>query len=183
MRIGFTGKMGSGKTTLAQYLSKEYGLTVVSFANPLKQVVQQLYDLSDDQLYGGSKNIVDPRYGVSPRYLLQQIGTNVFRQWDPDFWVKVFERKYSNFENFVLDDIRFDNEADTIRKMGGIIIKVVSHKMSINSAHESERGIKNYDYKIYNDSDKDALFNALQELLHYIQSNNTNNNKDNQSDN
>lgn len=181
--IGFSGKIGSGKTTLAQILCNEYPYTKASFADPLKHIVKYLYDLEYDQLYGNRKEIVDTRYGVTPRYLLQYIGTNLFRNWDKNFWVNVFERKYANQELLVLDDVRFENEAHIIHQMGGIVIKVVSHRNNnISANHESEQGIKNYDYKIYNDQGYEELNKSLQELLHYIKTNNSNNNENDHTD-
>jgi len=201
--IGFSGKIGSGKTTLAQILCNEYPYTKASFADPLKYIVQYLYDLEHNQLYGNKKEIIDTRYGVTPRYLLQYIGTNLFRNWDKNFWVNVFERKYANQELLVLDDVRFENEAHIIHQMGGIVIKVVSHRVGNNNIdnnnignnntdqnginhipanHESEQGVKNYDYKIYNDQGYEELNKSLQELLHYIKTNNSNNNENNHAD-
>lgn len=185
--IGFTGKMYSGKTTLGNEMTK-LGYTKISFASPLKNIVGYLYDLSDEQLYGNLKEVVDPRYGVTPRYLLQYIGTDLFRNWDPDFWVKIFTRKYGDGGLYVLDDVRFDNESTTIKNMGGIIIKVVSHRnfSEINSegvqTHVSEQGVKNYDYKIYNDGSISDLRAALHELLQYVERNKSNNNENNETD-
>ena len=185
--IGFTGKMYSGKTTLGNEMTK-LGYTKISFASPLKNIVGYLYDLSDEQLYGNLKEVVDPRYGVTPRYLLQYIGTDLFRNWDPDFWVKIFTCKYGDGGLYVLDDVRFDNESTTIKNMGGIIIKVVSHRnfSEVNSeggqTHASEQGVKNYDYKIYNDGSISDLRAALHELLQYVERNKSNNNENNETD-
>jgi hypothetical protein len=182
-RIAFSGKIGSGKTTLAKYIGNKYGHQHVSFAKPLKDVVKYLYDFNDEQLYGSLKETIDPRYNVTPRYLLQYIGTELFRTWDHDYWIKIFEYKNSNIECFVLDDIRFNNECDLFHKMGGIVIKVVRHNNSNTNKHLSEMGIKNYDYKIYNDGSYEDLFNSLHELFEYIERNKCNNNKDNETNN
>lgn len=185
--IGFTGKMYSGKTTLGNEMIK-FGYTKISFASPLKNIVGYLYALDNEQLYGNLKEVVDPRYGVTPRYLLQYIGTDLFRNWDPDFWVKIFTRKYGDGGLYVLDDVRFENESTTIKNMGGIIIKVVSHRNSPSAnseggqTHASEQGVKNYDYKIYNDGSISDLHAALYELLQYVERNESNNNENNKTD-
>lgn len=191
--IGFTGKMYSGKTTLSNIMTNIMEYDKISFATPLKFIVGYLYDLNYEQLYGKLKETIDPRYGVTPRYLLQYIGTNLFRNWDNDFWVKIFMRKYGNGNCYVLDDVRFDNEAAVIKQMGGIVIKVVRHNSSLSACntsllcngselHASERGIKNYDYKIYNDGTVEDLRIALHELLHYVETNECNNNENNETD-
>jgi len=191
MIIGFTGRINSGKTTLAKYLENEYEYKKVSFATPLKEAVRVLYQFTDRQLYGDLKEAVDPRIGMTPRYVLQYIGTDLFRKWNPDFWVNIFKLHYDNdncdrklineehIVNYVLDDVRFENEAKCIKELGGIIVKVVSHKYQKISSHESENGVKNYDYKIYNDGSIEDLYEALHELLHYNQCNNGSNNENN----
>lgn len=176
MIIAFTGRIHSGKTTLAKYLVN-MGYEKVSFADPLKKISQELFDFNDEQLYGNLKEVIDPRIGMTPRYVLQYIGTELFRNWNKNFWVEVFQRKHSDPKLLVLDDVRFDNEEETIHKLGGIVIKVKSHKYEKISNHASEKGIKNYDYKIYNDGTYEELYEALRELLQYHENNNSNNNE------
>ena len=80
MLIAFLGKKSSGKDTVANFLIKNDDYIKYVFADPLKKGIQAFFNLSDDQLYDEKlKEIIDPRWGVSPRKLLQTIGTDIFQ--------------------------------------------------------------------------------------------------------
>ena len=70
--ILIAGCKGSGKDTLADEFVKQ-GWKKYSMADALKKGVQILFNLSDKQLWGDEKEVIDERWGVSPRYLLQTI--------------------------------------------------------------------------------------------------------------
>ena len=128
MIIGITGYKYNGKDTCANYLVDNYKFNKISFADPLKQCLKSLFSFTDEQLYGKEKEIVDNYWGVSPRTVMQFVGTELFRDQmkqiifniDSMFWCKVMERKLSNIcENVVIADVRFVNEALMIKKMNG----------------------------------------------------------------
>ena len=64
MIIGISGQAGSGKDTTADFLVKNNGFVKVSFADPLKRICKDVYDFSDEQLWGASekRNEPDKRY-------------------------------------------------------------------------------------------------------------------------
>lgn len=64
MIIGVSGLAGSGKDTLAGYLVRDHGFTILSLADPLKRICRDVFDFSDDQLWGSSerRNEPDERY-------------------------------------------------------------------------------------------------------------------------
>ena len=62
---------------------------------------------------------------LTPRYVLQQIGTDVFRNhFHQDIWVAAIERKISNMSGVVITDCRFPNEIEMIKKLNGSIIHI-----------------------------------------------------------
>ena len=70
----------------------------------------------------------------------------------------------------VVSDIRFQNEADFIKKIGGIIIKIDRYN-GYNDTHESEielEQIKNYDYIIDNHSDINHLYENLEDIVEIL---------------
>ena len=73
--VGILGKKGSGKDTLADYLVEHNGFIKYSFADPVKNIVNILFNLSDTQVNGYLKETVDERWGLSPRVILQRFGT------------------------------------------------------------------------------------------------------------
>ena len=80
MIIGIIGKKRSGKDTIGDYLTKYYGFTSYSFANPIKLASKHLFGFTDDQLYGDLKDEIDYNWGVTPRTVFQIIGTEIFQQ-------------------------------------------------------------------------------------------------------
>jgi hypothetical protein len=62
--VGISGFAGSGKDTVADFLAEECGFVKVAFADPLKRVCKDVYDFTDDQLWGPSqkRNEPDKRY-------------------------------------------------------------------------------------------------------------------------
>jgi len=103
-RVGLLGNKGCGKDTLADYLVKENQFIKYSFADPVKEIAKIMFNLNEEQLNGNLKEVIDDRWGVSPRVMFQRIGTE-FGQYKiyelfPEIkdkivvkglWVKLFE--------------------------------------------------------------------------------------------
>lgn len=141
--LGLLGPAGSGKSLAAKHLVNRYGAKVYTLAAPLKELVGSAFGLSHDQLYGSqeSKGRVDERYNVSPRWLLQRIGTEGIRKvFGPDFWWEyLLKRVAQDKPRFaVCDDVRFENEAAGLRSAGGRIVKLVNTSLRPQSSHASE---------------------------------------------
>jgi len=162
--IGFIGKKGSGKDTAADFLCSEFGFKKVAFADPLKRACRELFSFNDEQLYGDKKETVDAHWKITPRETLQFIGTEVFREHiqnliphvKNNFWVERLEKEIINNNfNYAISDVRFKNEIDMIKKLGGIIIKIERNETNNNfSNHISETEMDNiniYDNLILND--------------------------------
>lgn len=102
---GELGNAGSGKSTVAKQLVNDHGFVEVSLADPLKRITQEVYDFSDEQLWGPSeaRNAPDMRYPredgeyltpeyLTPRYALQKLGTEWGRDCYKDTWVELLVR-------------------------------------------------------------------------------------------
>jgi len=140
--IGIIGKKGSGKTECSKVLIEKYKFRKISFADKLKEIVCELWDISKTNLYDPTmKEKVDPRWGKSYREIMQLFGTEVCRVIHWNTWIYHVEKEFKNktSQNFVIDDVRFKNEAELIKKYGGILIKVVRPTLiSENDQHQSE---------------------------------------------
>ena len=127
--IGFTGPKRAGKTHCANVmceLVKGTGETkMLAFATPLKELMSNFFELTHEQLhtYEG-KETIDPRYGVTPRRIMEAFGTDFVRGCTPDLWViKMKNEILTTSADYVfIHDIRFDTEADLIRELGGTIV-------------------------------------------------------------
>ncbi len=74
MIIGVSGLAGSGKNAVADILVRKHGFVPIAFADPMKRFVQDVYDFSDEQLWGESDKRVQPdeRYPrVHPNHCCQ----------------------------------------------------------------------------------------------------------------
>lgn len=142
--IAFAGPAGAGKTDSARYLIREHRFERVSFAAPLKQMLAVLgYPEPPNQ---AAKEEIIPDLGVSWRHMAQTLGTEWGRKLiHPDIWaMRTREFMRANPSNYVIDDLRFENEAAAIRSLGGQVIHIRGrrHEMSEATAgHESEKGI------------------------------------------
>lgn len=124
MIIGFSGKMGVGKSTAIEVLRASTGRPVflVKFAQPLYDIQEAVYDRV-------APVYKRPEYFVKDRKLLQWMGT----EWGRDsisktLWVDLWSARATQIwaENpsaiVACDDVRFDNEAETIRRHGGRVV-------------------------------------------------------------
>lgn len=167
MKIGLAGKKGVGKTTIADALEDKFG-EFSSFSRPIKSMIDDMlfylgYEASEIRHFNRNKDEIIPKVGRSMRYLWQTLGTDWGRNMiNPDLWVNCAS-KDCNY-----DDVRFENEADFIRKNGGVIVHVILPGSS-NDPHESELGIavKAEDIVVINDGTiEDAaekIKNAIEE--------------------
>lgn len=119
--IGLSGKMRAGKTWLAKQLASKYGFAPLSFATPLKEDLRQLGFTYHDLYVEKAEPI---------RLLMQKYG-QAKRYKDPDHWLNRGIAQVDKIRRLqpncvvVFDDVRFPNEADRIREMGGIVVRLV----------------------------------------------------------
>jgi hypothetical protein len=157
--IGFAGKKQVGKSTAAGFLV-EAGFNRASFAGPLKEMLAVLlrnlgYLDAEIAYFEANKEEAIPRIWKSYRHLIQTLGTDWGRNMiHPSLWLMPFSKE----GRVVVDDIRFDNEADLIRADGGLIIHVERGNGN-HDPHASESGIKFKpgDFHIYNNASLDVL--------------------------
>ena len=198
--IGICGLKGSGKDTIAKMLPIEWNK--MAFADTLKDITATLFGWDRWMLEGSTEEsrkwreetstFWSKELGIenfSPRLALQMLGTNVFRDcFNKDIWVKVLKNKIINTtSNVVVTDVRFPNEVNMIKSLGGKIVQVIRGELpswwesaekynkgdlslinEINGVHPSEyslAGILKPDYIIHNDSDMDSLHKKVNEMM------------------
>ena len=162
--IGFTGAARSGKDTAADYLLTLLpGYAKASFADPLKDMLRIGLGLSDEQLYGDEKHIIDKRYDCSPRHIMQTLGTEWRRELiNSEVWVSAMATRVKG--NTVIPDVRFPNEATFVRERG-VLIHIVG-RGGIEGSHKSETALPvlEGDIVIANDENVERLFERLRRL-------------------
>jgi hypothetical protein len=197
MIIGIVGLIGSGKDTIADYLVNVHEFRRDSFAATLKDAVASVFGWDREMLEGRSKSSrewreqIDPWWSqrlqlpVSPRWILQQWGTEVCRRgFHDDIWIASLENKLRHSrDNIVISDCRFPNEIKSIRNAGGLVIRVTrgtdpswfeqARKDPDSMAalhpgiHASEYSWVNtdFDHVIDNNSTMDALYHQVDLLI------------------
>lgn len=182
--IGITGFKRCGKDTTGLYLINNYNYVKYSFAGALKSACSEIFMFDYEQTEGSKKEDFDERWNINPRKVFQRFGTEIFRdsleQFFPEmkhlknnFWIYRFKIWYQEQirknpdVRIVVTDVRFKNEADIIKELGGIIIKVSRKNIMNNDEHASEINILNInaDYDIKNDSSIEDYYKNLKSIL------------------
>lgn len=181
MLVVVAGRKSSGKTTIADYLRKA-GYKRASFAGRLKRLTAAVYGWNEEDLWtdegkegllatpvewgreeadrlgcmiGASRPLVStPRVFSRRREALQYIGTDVLREYDPDFHVNSLREDISAGGRHVLDDCRFVNELQLCREMGCLATYVVRPSWFDYSNHRSETELRRRHFRniIVNDA-------------------------------
>ena len=130
LKIAISGKMGSGKTTLAQEIRNQFTegynghSAMVSLGAPVKEVARNYFLMPAD---------------VKDRLLLQQIGQQ-FRTIKPDVWVDLLMRDVDGMtdttevELVICDDVRFENEFKAMQQDGWLTIR-----LTVDEAEQQKR--------------------------------------------
>lgn len=182
--IGVCGRRCAGKDTVAGILNDLYGYENVKISNDLKEALKILFGFNHAQIEGCLKDVVDERWGVSPRQAMQFIGTEVMQykitELLPDmgrkFWIKGFINKHIAEDRLgnkllVITDIRFMHEYEELKKHlnNNLLMLRVERKMpsSLVDEHSSEQEYLRIpvDHKIINDGSKEELRKCLTTLF------------------
>lgn len=170
--IAFAGRIGSGKSELAEICQK-YGYEKIYFAYPLKKLVSELIHVDISEINGLKnvekdyhflkmdymfialqtgipyKTVLDEMSKVkfkTVRQLLQFIGTDLIRKYNTNWHVNKIRAMINKDKDYVIDDVRFKNEFDLIRELGGDCWFIVRPKIDNVSNHESEVTLRWQDF-------------------------------------
>jgi hypothetical protein len=169
VKIALTGKMRSGKDTVANHLYIRHGFDRVAFGTALKRIAHETFPWISQS--------------TKPRALYQQFG-QLMREIDPDVWIKHAERAVNGAIDFrvntgaervgvVITDVRQENEVAWCRENGFTLIRVTApDEVRIGRAiaagddfcendleHETEKAIDGFDvdFEIINKGTIDDL--------------------------
>jgi hypothetical protein len=191
--IALTGKMGSGKSTIADVLMNTYGYRTLSFASPLKGLVIEadplvMYEslhgtvtpvpihLSDVLASGKTFEEAKRKY-PEVRRSLQRIGQGI-RRIDPDYWVRNLMERVLDVPSgtpIVVPDVRYPNELEALAKNGFKTVRVqrkypqgLTNDESRAMLHESETALDTYnvDALIKNDGEMIDLISKALDVIH-----------------
>jgi hypothetical protein len=119
--IGLGYRARAGKDTVADHLVRGHGFTRVAFADNLKTAARAIFHLTDEQLYGDRKELIDPRWGLTPRDILQRLGTEGVRNvFGSHVWRKSLFLGLEPGRDYVVTDVRFPDEVQEVKDAGGV---------------------------------------------------------------
>lgn len=157
--VGISGYARSGKDTVAAHLIESAGFTRMSFADPMREA---LVNLNPNITFVGLEDSVElklavERFGwealksLAPevRGLMQRMGTEVGREmFNEDFWVDAALDRAEDGSKLVFSDVRYPNEANAIKKLGGKVYRVTRKGVGPANSHPSEIGMDDYEVDV-----------------------------------
>lgn len=147
--IGIHGRKRSGKDTAGRIIQAKTGFNMDSFADPIRKFGFNTFGITEEN----RENLIES-IGFTGRQVLQLVGTEIGRQLTPRFWIESLKHRNHEMVGLIITDVRFDNEASTIKDCDGIILKINRPSLEVNiDTHTSEMPIddKYVDYQINND--------------------------------
>jgi hypothetical protein len=175
--LGLSGKSGAGKDTVADILVSKWGFSKFTVATPLKEACRIIFGFSDEQLNGNLRNVVDLRWGITPRRALQVVGTDLFRvalaaalpEIGDNIWVMVLRNRINECHNnkIVITDIRYQNELDVLgpSAQSWRIIRPEYELTGAAAQHPSEAGNFKVDINVNNNGTLEDLEREVDSLV------------------
>jgi len=116
VKIAICGKMGSGKTTLANNIIINHpDFAKHSLAAGVKKFARFVYDIPEEK---------------KDRVLFQKIGDGARTELFEDIWITTMLRQCGSEEYLIVDDVRYYNEVIKLKEQGWNIIKInISNKL------------------------------------------------------
>lgn len=177
MILGLSGYARSGKDTVADYLVYNYGFTRMAFADPMREALYRLNPrINVAEMIGVSLQDAVDNLGweglkdVSPdiRGLLQRMGTEVGREmFGENLWVNYALDKAAAIDRVVFADVRFVNEAQSIRDHEGFLWRIERPGTVAVNDHISERALDDYkfDHYLNNYGTKELMLEAVNSMI------------------
>ena len=190
MIIGLAGYARSGKNSVGEILVKHHGFEQRAFADKIRETLIALdpilfptvgikgqpsgYRMSmEDLTFEDLKN--DPETGAEIRRLMQRMGTEVGRNiFGETFWIDQClpvistsndEKTYYKYRmpSIVVTDVRFLNETQRIRELGGIIWWIDRPGFGPVNDHVSDNSLtaENCDVTIHNHGTLELLTESV----------------------
>lgn len=171
--IAISGKANTGKDHVAKLICSTYQYFPFSFALHFKMEMVGMGDVTYEEVMHTKPPHV--------RHMIQERGTEYGRMlYGDDLWVDTIHAWFTYFSSewgtnkFIIPDIRFPNEAEYVKKMGGKIFRVTSDRI-INTAltqeqqkHISETALDDYESSFFDGIISNNLDTTNADLMQQI---------------
>lgn len=171
MIVGLTGYAQSGKDTLAQILVEDYGFVRIAFADKIREFLYEVSPMVGCSPSGYLKDLVDlvgwdeAKQEPQVRRLMQDLGVGARKVFGEDFWVQAAFSDVRHSQKIVVTDVRFQNEADWIKKFEySYVWRVKRNGVGAVNSHVSESQMDGYPVdQIFTNN---GSIEELKELVH-----------------
>lgn len=171
MLIGINGKISSGKDTAAQLIQElfpEMNFEIKKYAGKLKQIASLLTGIEQSNFESQEfkKTYLGDEWGMTVRDLLQRLGTEAMRNGlHENVWVNALFSTFNNQSNWIVTDVRFPNEYEAIKNLGGVLIRITRPGTDIGT-HISETALDDFEFDI--EIANNGTIEDLREKLHHV---------------
>lgn len=172
--FSFSGRKQSGKTELSK-ICKEYGYEIINFADPMKNLICQIFKISRQELEDKKDNLqyikltydnlsyLVENTGIpieiyknnktefnSIREIMQTLGTDILRKHNPEWHISKI-KEYINTglnknKKYCFGDTRFINEKEFLESLGAECWFIIRPNNFNISNHISETELSWYDF-------------------------------------
>lgn len=124
--IGILGRSRVGKDTVAGvFLGLASPNAVLErLSQPLKDAARALYGFREEQIEGHDKEKIDPRYGITPRIAIQDLGEHMMRTHGDRFFSTRLYARVPLVRYVIIPDVRYAHDIEEIHRRGGVVVKV-----------------------------------------------------------
>jgi hypothetical protein len=149
MIIGLSGYARSGKDEVAKILVEDYGYKRVAFADKIRELLLE----TNPQVRDGFRvESVVEAYGWDQakvmfpeiRTLLQRLGVGARNIFGDEFWISQVFHSMDKTSEYVITDVRFENEAMMLKLMGGQLWRIKRPGVEPVNSHVSESELDGY---------------------------------------
>ena len=173
----------TGKDTFARFLvtylrthTRNLNIQKAGFADKLKDICHQMFNwagLMDGLYYDANpdqREMPLPKIGKTPREIWIAVG-NEFRNVYEHVWIDYLLNK-QNCDILIVTDLRYPNEFNRVKQLGGLCCKVVRPDLPIT--HDiADDALQNYednkwDHHIINDTDLNSLNRSAETIGQYV---------------
>lgn len=174
--IGVSGRKRSGKDSFAERLTGAHGFTRVAFADPMRELALaldplisegwRLSELVDAFGWEGAKE------NPEVRRTLQRLGTEGGRKvLGENIWVDTAMTTARAIGGpVVFTDVRFPNEAEAVKRAGGVVVRIERQDLPQGDTHPSETAMDDwlFDFIVHNDDSLEYLHSEADRILTHV---------------
>lgn len=147
MIIGLIGYAQSGKDEVAKVLVDKYGFERRAFADKIRDILYEINPMVGGeplQIRVDSDGWDKAKQHPEVRRLLQKMGVSARNHIDKNIWVKTAFVGIDNDKDYVVSDVRFENEVQMIKSLGGEIWRIQRPEVGPINNHVSETELEFY---------------------------------------